>query len=364
MSNELEQWAQDPTKAGTLPYAAFEPKYAHEGVGAAVVVRAALYFRGGYTADKRESLSWALDAHIKLAKLACGDDPNPLRWLWFNGKPALPIAKAPALSDLATRVGDNEGFDAIYVGGKTAREASFYQFKTFCLERFQAELGTRGLDVLEFSLPAPFVRANPEPFVKLFEESAAVVDAVHGHAGLAVNLSPTGRNENESSEYFIAQQLGSGVDVGDPIAMKVRKLTDRIKTVDWLTLIDDGMLHRVGHIPALQSELPKAWFSLQPCSQGALIRAGVVPQAGGPQEDGQPGTPPPAYVVLNAALRNVVAESLGSLQRGTVSGDAPVHNTTPSSDAWLRRFDVSPDELLRAKAAVLDTTKLPGSGEA
>jgi hypothetical protein len=31
-----------------------------------------------------------------------------------------------------------------------------------------------------------------------------------------------------------------------------------------------------------------------------------------------------------------------------------------SSDAWLRRFDVKSDDLIRAKAAVLDTQKLPG----
>lgn len=157
----------------------------------------------------------------------------------------------------------------------------------------------------------------------------------------------------------MAQQLGPGLDVGDPMAMKARKLTDRIKTVDWLTLIDNGMLDRVGRTPALQSELPKAWFGLVSCAKGLLIRAGVAPQAGVPQGDGQPISPPPAYVVLNAALHEILAGSVSSLQRGTVSGDAPVYNTTPSSDVWLRRFDVSPDDLLRAKAAVLDTPKLP-----
>lgn len=36
---------------------------------------------------------------------------------------------------------NGEGFDALGVGGETAREASFYEFKTFCLERFRAEPG-------------------------------------------------------------------------------------------------------------------------------------------------------------------------------------------------------------------------------
>ena len=52
--------------------------------------------------------------------------------------------------------------------------------------------------------------------------------------------------------------------------------------------------------------------------------------------------------MLNAALREILADSIGSLQRGTVNGDAPVYNTKPSSNAWLRRFDLSPDDLFRA----------------
>jgi hypothetical protein len=357
-SNDFEAWVHDPHRAGTLPYAIFEPRHPHEGVGAAVAVRACLYFQGGYTVDKRQTLAWAFDEYIKLAREAACGNSTPIKWLWFNGRPALSIDKAPPLATLAKQVPNNAGFDAVYTGGETARDASFYEFRTFCLEKFQADLGTRGLDVLVFTLPAPFVRGNPQSFVNLFRESAIALDATHAHAGLAVNLSPTGRAENESSEYFIAQQLGPGVDIGDPMAMKVRKLTAHLKTVDWLTLIDGAMLERVGAFPALQSELPPDWFALERCAGGLLIRAGVSPQAGTAHREGQPIVAPPAYVVLNAALRAILVDSVSSLQRGTVNGDAPVYNTPASSDAWLRRFDVSPQALLLAKAAVLETPRL------
>ncbi|NIF54867.1 type VI immunity family protein [Burkholderia sp. Ax-1724] len=359
-SNDFEEWARDPKRAGTLPYAVFEPKHPHNGVGAALTVRACLYFKDGYTTDKRQAIAQAFDAYLKVARQAVEEDAQPIRWLWFNGKPALTLDKAPSLATLARQVGTDEGFDAIYLGGETAREASFCEFMTFCLEKFQADLGTRGFDVLVFTLPIPFVRATPEPFVDLFQEVAVLLNAVHGHAGLAVNLSPTGRPENESSEYFMAKQLGPGVDVGDPMAMKVRKLSSKLKTVDWLTLIDGAMLEQVGGLRTLRSELPRDWFRLDACGQGLLIRAGVAPQPGMPQGEDQPIAPPPAYVVLNAALRDVLTDSVSSLQRGTVNGDAPVYNTAPSSDAWLRRFDVKSDDLISAKAAVLDTQKLPG----
>ncbi|NIE83935.1 MULTISPECIES: type VI immunity family protein [unclassified Burkholderia] len=359
MNHDHEQ-LQRLAQAGMMPNAIFEPRYAHKGIGAALVVRSAMYFKGGYTRNKRDALAWVFDRYVTVARgTGTPGTEQPLKWMWFNGKRALPIAKAPALASLASSVGANEGFDATFVGGDTAREASFYEFTTFCIEQFQADLGTRGLDVLVFTFPAPVVRANPEPFVQLFREAATAVDAIHGHAGFAVNLSPPGRVENESSEYFIAQMLGPGIDVGNPISMMVRDLTDRLKTVDWLTLIDKAMLGKVGGLSTLQSELPKDWYDLMHCAQGLLIRAGVAPEAGA-EGDTAPSAPP-AYVVLNAALRPIVADTVSILQRGTVNGDAPVYNSVASSNAWLRRYDVSGDELLAAKAAVLDTPKLPSS---
>jgi hypothetical protein len=357
MTNELLSRAKELSKVGMLPYALLEPRYPHQGVGAALTVRAALYFKGGYTSVKRQAIAATFDAYLALARQAAGSDDTPIKWLWFNGKRAVRFESAPTLWDLERRTGENEGFDACYVGGESARDASYLEFTTFCLEKFQADLGTRGLDVVVLTMPRPFVNANPDAFVKLFGEAAGLVDAVHGHAGLAINLSPSGRAENESSEYYMAQRLGPGVDVGDPLAMEVRDLTDRIKTIDWLTLIDKTMFQRVGGIDRLQSELPRDWYALVPCGQGTMIRAGAVPEAGVPQPDSAPAAPP-AYVVLNAVLRDVVADTVSVLQRGTANGDAPVYNTRSSSDAWLRRFDVSHEALLRAKAAVLETPRL------
>nr|WKF57744.1 hypothetical protein HUO10_002237 [Paraburkholderia busanensis] len=359
MTNELLQRAQELSKVGMLPYALLEPRYAHDGIGAALTVRAALYFKGGYTSAKRQAIAAAFDAYMALAPRAIeGQDGSPVTWLWFNGKRALRFAKAPSLRDLEKRTGENEGFDACYVGGESARDASHFEFTTFCLEKFQADLGTRGLDVAVFSLPSPFVRENPDAFVKLFQTTAAMLEAVHGHAGLAINLSPTGRTENESSEFYLAQRLGPGVDVGDPLVMEVRDLTDRIKTVDWLTLINQAMLGKIGGVDTLRSQLPKDWYDLVPCSQGLMIRAGVAPEAGVVRPDATP-VAPPAYVVLNAALRPIIADTVSVLQRGTVNGDAPVYNSQTSSNEWLRRFDVSESDLLNAKAAVLATPKLP-----
>lgn len=52
------------------------------------------------------------------------------------------------------------------------------------------------------------------------------------------------------------------------------------------------------------------------------------------------------------------ADSLDALQHGTVNGGAPTYNTATSTAEWLHRFEVSEDELLDAKAGVLNTPRL------
>ncbi|KGC89655.1 hypothetical protein DP62_492 [Burkholderia pseudomallei] len=55
--------------------------------------------------------------------------------------------------------------------------------------------------------------------------------------------------------------------------------------------------------------------------------------------------PPTAYVLLNHALRAIVAEKINSLQSGTASSTAPLPNISVASEAWLQRFNVPDDEL-------------------
>nr|WP_256730718.1 type VI immunity family protein [Burkholderia pseudomallei] len=62
------------------------------------------------------------------------------------------------------------------------------EFVTLCLEDWQAALN-RGLDVLSFSVPPAFLTVCPNIFQPLFAQAVDDLDAVHGHAGYAVNLS-------------------------------------------------------------------------------------------------------------------------------------------------------------------------------
>ncbi|AEA60104.1 GP30 family protein [Burkholderia gladioli BSR3] len=209
-----------------------------------------------------------------------------------------------------------------------------------------------------FSWPLVDVQENPDAFVKLFFDAAKRLSAIHGHAGFAVNLSPTNVNENEPTEYWISRMM-PGLDVGAPGDLATRQLKAQIKTVGWLTAIDQAMLDAVGGLAALRSELPRDRFAIGDYGAGVVIRAGLLPESGASDDEKEPPVVPPAYIVLDHALRAIRAKALDALQHGTVNGGAPTYNTAASTAEWLRRFEVNDDELLRAKAAILKTPKLP-----
>ncbi|WP_244116782.1 type VI immunity family protein [Burkholderia cepacia] len=115
--------------------------------------------------------------------------------------------------------------------------------------------------------------------MKLFFDAARRLGTAHGHAGFAVNLSPTSVNQNESTEYLISRML-PGLDVGVPSDLATRQLKGKIKTVDWLTAIDQSMLDAVGGLSRLRSELPQEWFAIGDYGYGIVVRAGVIPDSG------------------------------------------------------------------------------------
>ena len=94
---------------------------------------------------------------------------------------------------------------------------------------------------------------------------------------------------------------------------------------------------------------------------GLIIQAGIEPIPGVPIGNGIPPGPPAAYILLNHALRPIVADKIGILQRGTINSIAPLLNTTVASEAWLRRFDVRDDELNGYRVELHKTPKPPPS---
>jgi hypothetical protein len=353
-NDEIEAWAKDPRRADTLPFGLYEPPHRKGITGAALVIRGVLYFRNGFTPAVRQALVRCFEQYDAVIseyhhalEMASGRPPSktgPLRWLYSEGAQPAEYNKTHGFARLAQTVPSGQTLAVAMTSADHQLATGFYEFTVFALSEWKATL-KRGLDGLVFTVPRSFLMQRPAVFQAMFMAFAEALPTVHGHAGLAVNVPPMGREPNEASEYFYARRFGPGIDVGDPMRSNVRKLFSCIKTVDWMTALDGDLVRALGDDRPLI--LPPDWFIREPLRDGGtVIQAGVAPESGvSGSAAGKPVAPPAAYVLLNHALRPIVADTLDSLQDGTLDSSAPVLNAAIATEGWLRRFNVPNDVL-------------------
>ncbi|CAJ3491628.1 gp30 [Burkholderia pseudomallei] len=351
--SEIKAWIADERRADTLPFGVYEPAYQKAITGAALVVRGVVYFRDGHTPAVRaaivkcfEQYRATIDEYTQALARALGATPSkdgPLRWFYTEGEQPMPLDKAPGLADLAKAVPTDEALVVQVTSAEHKLATGFYEFAVFTIADWQAKLG-RGMDVIDFTVPRAFLEQRPGVFQALFAAFCEALPTVSGHAGFAVNVPPMGREPNEASEYFYARRYGPGIDVGDPMGVSTVDLVGKIKTVDWLVALDGDLVRTAGGAASLT--LPPDWYVRQPLRDGGLIiQAGAAPQSGVSAGPGKPPLPPPAYVLLDAALRPIIAEAMDILQSGTLDSTAPMLNTTIATETWLKRFGVPPDQM-------------------
>lgn len=351
-NDQIEAWAKDPRRADTMPYGLYEPPHRKGITGAALVVRGVLYFRNGSSPEVRKALvncfeqyTAVIEEYHHASEVAGGLEPSktgPLRWLYAESED--PTAYDPSgFERLAESVLPNETLAVAMTSADHKLATGFYDFTVFALSDWKAER-KRGLDGMSFTVPRAFLVHRPARFQAMFNAFAQALPTVHGHAGFAVNVPPMGRRPNEASEYFYARRFGPGIDVGDPMRSNVRKLYTKIKTVDWLNALDAELVREVGGASSLA--LPPDWFIREPLGDGGLIiQAGAAPETGISDGPGKPVLPPTAYVILNQALRPIVADTIDTLQDGTLDSTAPLLSTVVATEGWLRRFDVPEDQI-------------------
>jgi hypothetical protein len=336
---------------GVLPGAMLMKYGPQDYIGATLAVRGTLYFRGSYKAAVREAICQCFDAYESIAKVH-------LTWLWREEPPEGPdkfvYPKAKPLRTMMMRMDEDDHVGFTYIGGEKPHDASPWMFWVSGLRGWEAKLGSRGLDSLEFSIPHALVEKNPTLFQTLFLDFARRLNAVHGHGGFAFNLSAVREEPNESTEAVMVSKM-AGLDAGKSGIISRRDrigITGRIKTVGWLTAISHAMLDKAGGLHALRSELPPDWFAMYDYGGGVVIQAGPAPELASVELDAKPSI----YVLPNMALRNIRVTQIESLHYGSDDGEPRLSGA--AAERWLTRFDVPDNDLLSYKAKLLNEPKL------
>jgi len=346
----MEEWTRTH-EHGVLP-GAMLMKYGPENyIGATICVRGTLYFKGAYTLEVREAIAKCFDRYEEIAK-------NHLTWLWREEPPEGPdkyaYAKAPPMRAMLKKMDADDSVSFAYIGGKEAHEASPWTFFVSGLRDWQAKLGWKGLDCLQFSFPKELVQAHPTLFQSLFVEFARLVKAEHGHGGYALNLSLTRTEPNESTEAFMVSKM-AGLDAGSAVLIAANYdagIADHIVNVGWLTAINNQMVDQIGGLPALRSELPENWYAKYDYGNGIVIQAGPEPEIAPVEAD-----PKPAIYVLPAmTLRPLRVKEMGSLHYGSNDGEPRL--TGLAAKEWFTRFDVADRDMMAYKTKLLSEPKL------
>ncbi len=343
------EWARAHQKDALIQGALLEPRMPHDYVGAALVIRAALFFPHAADPAVRNEIAQCFEAYAAVA----GDR---LTWLWQDGKRETPLKNGKLDPKIFAAGKPNEGLGVYVTSGEKAIDASFWEFRVSGLTTRQEQHPDYGTNALTFSMPLLHVAEHPTVFQQLFVECARRLKVSSGYAGYAANLSYAQPEPNTPTEYWLSTRF-SGLDVGDPIQNALH-LRDNVKTVSWLTAINRSMLEKVGGIAALRNELPRDWFAFYDLDGGMVIQAGPHPESGASVEEKGAPVLPANYVIANHALKDVRVDSLWQLQIGLGGTQAPLYKSPAAGDRWLRRYDVPSDQLLAYKAALLELPAL------
>ncbi|HBO3973270.1 TPA: DUF3396 domain-containing protein [Pseudomonas aeruginosa] len=312
-------------------------------IGAVLCLRGTLYFKEAHTPLVREALCQCFDEFKHLA------EPH-LTWLWREeppqGKPLTVYGDTKSLREMMARMDEDDHLGFCYTSGSQPIDASAWLFKITGKRGWQANMGD-AISTLEFSVPLLYQEEQPLNFLRLFIDLSRRLNPEQGCAGYAFNLSLTRRDNNEPTEAFMADRM-PGLDVGTAFLLANRPQFKhaKIKTVSWLTVLDQQRLDLAGGLESLRSQLPSSHFAFYDYGAGVVIQAGAYP-SGGDGEDPRPA----AYVLLNQVLKGIRYETVGSLHGGSHDGELRLVGW--SADQWLKRLDVDESDIPAWRARLL-----------
>ncbi len=188
---------------------------------------------------------------------------------------------------------------------------------------------------LEAYFPADWPQGDYAKLLSLLSRWAAIGQPIHGTFGLGLIMEEgSGRGPFVDLTFPFLKRF-AGFDYPDLSLWRVRSevaATPVIRSINWLTLIDDERLGLIGGLEKTRQALDPA-CSVHPYDGGIIIQAGPEPKIG----DTNRGEDLDAYRSVAQVLKPLRFEDFG--RRGIFEGLSPPLDDRDETLAWLRRFD-------------------------
>ena len=169
--------------------------------------------------------------------------------------------------------------------------------------------------------------------VDLFVRWCTIIRPAHGTVSPALILMQGGGSNDLVTSYPLLQRY-PGLDYLDASnwISSARKHPRKIRTIGWLTAIDDGFVQALGGIEQLRDALSSDEIRVHVYDGGAVIQAGPKPRLG----DRNRGDIPAAYRAVAGVLKALVLDPVPMGMFHPVP--APLDPERETSK-WLRRFE-------------------------
>jgi hypothetical protein len=290
-------------------------------VQACIALVVSLYFVDLPIDDARERVASVVELYADGAKdkLAWGSNPKTKRATKLEGSSTLDVR------GWMRRLRVQDDFEPVFKGGKGLRDADPYTL--MALSHGKAMAGYGGLF---FSLPLEWAVGRPKgSFLALVLQACTALHALHGCAGFGLVVPPSEHGGGKPMGF--AAPLAArfkGLEMGNP-ALDADEFGEAnvIKGVNWLTVVGDSFVERLGGREALTRDLGDG-IVVHPYESGVVIQAGSLPGFG----DVNKGTRLTEYERVAAVLKPVRATKMEPL--------AWNHGFDEDRTAeWLARFD-------------------------
>lgn len=198
----------------------------------------------------------------------------------------------------------------------------------------EAETIKNELSEFEFYLPITSdgkLNYNFKALFDTFLDSCQRLRPAHGSAGFCVVLE-IGDSSGEKHAYStLRRHPGFNILQGSTFSLCSAGVFNRIKTIDWLTVLSDEIIDELGGLSAVRKVLePECIFHLYP--GGVVIQAGAVPQLG----DVTTNNWPSAYRKVSNFTKPVRFEDYSKFSLFNVF---PPLDPKEETLKWVKRFD-------------------------
>lgn len=188
---------------------------------------------------------------------------------------------------------------------------------------------------LEAYFPADWPQGDYTQLLTVLTHWAAIAKPIHGTFGLGLVMEEGGGRGPFIDLAFPFLKRFIGLDYPDLSLWRVRSeaaATPVIRSINWLSLIDDERLRLIGGLDKTRAVLgPEC--PIHPYDGGIIIQAGPEPRIG----DINRGEALDAYRSVANVLKPLRFEDFG--RRGIFENLPPPLDDRDETLAWLRRFD-------------------------